>query len=106
MAKRKDAPAQPPRAGADAPAVPRARLFGAHQKRKDAQASVDDYSKRNALVPKAAFEKSIRRTKGYSDALHSRHPWYKKWVQDGAKSEDLLPEQYPSGFDQKRIDGE
>ena len=34
--------------------------------------------------------------------LHSRHPWFKKWLKDGKNCADLLPEQYPTGYDPKR----
>ena len=34
--------------------------------------------------------------------LHSRHPWFKKWLKDGRNVADLLPEQYPKGYDPKR----
>ena len=35
-------------------------------------------------------------------SLHSRHPWFKKWLEDGRNAADLLPEQYPKGYDPKR----
>ena len=34
--------------------------------------------------------------------VHSRHPWFKKWLKDGRNAADLLPEQYPKGYDPKR----
>ena len=34
--------------------------------------------------------------------VHSRHPWFKKWLKDGGHAADLLPEQYPKGYDPKR----
>ncbi len=34
--------------------------------------------------------------------LHSRHPWFKKWLKDGRNVADLLSEQYPKDYDPKR----
>ena len=35
-------------------------------------------------------------------SVHSRHPWFKKWNAEGRNVADLLPEQYPEGYDPKR----
>ena len=42
-----------------------------------------------------------QRGQGIAD-LHSRHPWFQKWLKDGRNFADLRPEQYPTGYDPKR----
>ena len=43
----------------------------------------------------------VQHSQGIED-LHSRHPWFAKWVRDGKNIAGLLPEQYPTGYDPKR----
>ena len=67
------------------------------QEEEERQSSEDEKSD-------AESEKDDRRVLSTTTGgdLHSRHPWFKKWLEDGKNVVDLLPEQYPTGYDPPR----
>ena len=81
--------------------APLSSSLSSEKEESDKDESDNDVNKKTIMMKNAMsglVVRTISSSKGFSEDLHSRHPWYKKWVQDGAKYEDLLPEQYPSGF--------
>ena len=42
----------------------------------------------------------------HKEGVHTRHPWFKQWLKDGRIIENLLPEQYPPGYDPRRVESE
>ena len=69
------------------------------EEQEEEEFSEDESDEESDEEPAKNDHRLLSKTRG---SLHSRHPWLRKWLKDGSNVADLLPEQYPKGFDPKR----
>ena len=73
------------------------------EEEEESDESDDEESEEEGVEPSGGpCATTEERRPGRIADLHTRHPWFKKWLKDGRNAADLLPEQYPKGYDPKR----